>query len=80
MFNILIFYLFFMISVCFFFRKYCQDHSLVTDQLKQEKEEHDMRKKKQDEEVAAALQSEFIIPTQIPLRTMTGTSVYLKQV
>ena len=51
MFNILIFYVFFMISVCFFFRKYCQDHSLVVDQLKHEKEEHDM-KKKHDEEAA----------------------------
>jgi hypothetical protein len=39
MFNILIFYTFFMISICFFFRKYCQDHGLVVDQLKHEKEE-----------------------------------------
>jgi hypothetical protein len=36
MFNILVFYLFFIISVCFFFRKYCQDQTLVKDMLKQE--------------------------------------------
>ena len=42
MFNILVFYLFFIVSVCFFFRKYCQDQTLVKDKIKQEQEELDV--------------------------------------